>query len=211
MSYFPFYIDIKDKKILLVGAGSVAAHKLGKLVTYNCKITIVAKEYSDMVNKLAGLYPDRIRCIHRGFEAEDVKNMFCVIAATPDEEVNAYIYRLCHDNNILVNVVDDKEKCDFIFSSTIQKGSLNIGISSGGASPVITTLIKKDIEKIIPDNIEEILIFLENLRRQAKEVIKDNEKRSLFFKEAAGICYTQNRCLTNEETDKLLLKYKSSL
>ena len=153
MSYFPFYVDIKDKKILLVGAGSVAAHKLGKLVAYNCKITIVAKEYSDMVNKLAGLYPDRIRCIHRGFEAEDVKNMFCVIAATPDEEVNAYIYRLCHDNNILVNVVDDKEKCDFIFSSMIQKGSLNIGISSGGASPVITTLIKKDIEKIIPDNI----------------------------------------------------------
>ena len=116
MSYFPFYIDIKDKNVLLVGAGSVAAHKLGKLVAYNCKITIVAKEYSDMVNKLAGLYPDRIRCIHRGFEAEDVKNMFCVIAATPDEEVNAYIYRLCHDNNILVNVVDDKEKCDFIFS-----------------------------------------------------------------------------------------------
>lgn len=100
-------------------------------MAYNCKITIVAKKYSDRVNKLAGLYPDRIECIHRAFEAEDVKNMFCVIAATPDEEVNAYIYRLCHDNNILVNVVDDKEKCDFIFSSTIQKGSLNIGISSG--------------------------------------------------------------------------------
>ena len=210
MAYFPFYVDLKNKDVLLVGAGNVAFHKLNKLVKYECKITVVAKEFSDKVMSLSKEYPEQIECIHRSFSEYDICGKFCVITATSDEKLNAYIYKLCHERNVLVNSVDDKDKCDFIFSSTIQKGNLSIGVSSGGASPVVTTLLKQDIEKIIPDNIENILIFLENVRRDAKLKIHDNILRKQYLTEIAKACYTQNRVLSNTEIEKFLIKYNNS-
>ncbi len=210
MAYFPFYVDLKNKEILLVGAGNVAFHKLNKLVNYECKITVVAKEFSDKVIELSKKYPKQIECIHRGFGEYDICGKFCVITATPDEKLNAYIYKLCHERNILVNSVDDKDKCDFIFSSMIQKGNLSIGVSSGGASPVVTTLLKQDIEKIIPNNIENILNFLENVRYDAKLKIKDSTLRSQYLAEIAKICYKENRTLNDTEIQKFLIKYNNS-
>ncbi|MBQ9991152.1 MAG: hypothetical protein IJP31_09480 [Lachnospiraceae bacterium] len=86
---------------------------------------------------------------------------FFVIAADEDREENRRIALLCRKKGILVNAVDDGEYCDFIFPALIARGSFSLGICTGGASPATGVLLKKRMEKQIPENIEEILDFLQ--------------------------------------------------
>ena len=205
MAYFPFYVELKDVSVLIVGGGKVALHKVKRILDYGPKIKVVAKKVDERIKNIKG-----VEWEEREFEDSDVEGVRFVIAAAGDEELDEHITSLCNDKGILINVVDVKDKCDFIFSSIIQKGNLSIGVSSGGASPVVTTLLKQDIEKIIPDNIENILIFLENVRRDAKLKIHDNILRKQYLTEIAKACYTQNRVLSNTEIEKFLIKYNNS-
>ena len=112
------------------------------------------------------------------------------------------------EKNILVNVVDDKDKCGFIFPSIVKKGKITASFSTEGASPHIAATLRKKIEGEIPDNMEEILEFLTDIRVVAKNQIHDNEKRSAFLKNIADVCFEQNRIFTKEETDELIKMYR---
>lgn len=118
MAYFPFYIDIKDKKILVVGGGKVALRKVEKLLQFEPKITVVAPFICDEIRKLG------VSIIERKFIDSDIDNIFCAISATDDEVVNGHIFKLCSEKNILVNTVDDKDKCGFIFQHWLIKMEL---------------------------------------------------------------------------------------
>jgi len=123
MAYFPFYIDIKDKKILVVGGGKVALRKVEKLLQFEPKITVVAPFICDEIRKLG------VSIIERKFIDSDIDNIFCAISATDDEVVNGHIFKLCSEKNILVNTVDDKDKCGFIFPALVNKNGITAGIT----------------------------------------------------------------------------------
>ena len=109
MAYFPFYIDIENKKILVVGGGTVALRKIEKLMPFSPDITVVAPKICDEIKAL------NVKIIDRKFCDSDLDGAFCVVSATDDESLNGRIFQLCNEKNILVNTVDDKEKCGFIF------------------------------------------------------------------------------------------------
>lgn len=106
MAYFPFYIDIENKNILVVGGGTVALRKIEKLLPFNPKITVVSPKINKEILKLD------VKIIEHEFIDSDLENAFCVISATDNEQINAHIFELCKAKNILVNTVDDKEKSD---------------------------------------------------------------------------------------------------
>lgn len=204
MGYFPFYVDIENKEGLIVGGGRIAAHKIGKLLPFNPRLIVVAPYIQEDLKNNASL-----QCHEREVRDEDVAGKAFVIAATDNESVNARISRLCREQNILVNVVDDKEKCSFIFPSIVKKGKITASFSTEGASPHIAATLRKKIEGEIPDNMEEILDFLTDIRAVAKNQIQDSTKRSAFLKNIADICFEQKRILTKEETEELIKSYKS--
>ena len=194
MGYFPFFVDLEGKEGLIVGGGRIAAHKVEKLKPYGAKLTVVATDI------ISNLKEDKTLCCReRAFSDEDVEGKFFVIAATDETELNAHISALCQEKNIPVNVVDDKEKCSFIFPSLLKEGKLSAGISTEGASPVIASSLRRRLASFLPEKTEEILDCLAKLRVRTKEQIADPAERASFLRETALLCLELGRPLTEEE------------
>lgn len=205
MGYFPFFVDIGEKNGLVVGGGRVARHKLEKLIPYGARLTVVAPSLTE---HLAAYAQENGICVrNRAFEPADLNHMDFVIAASDDREVNAEIGRRCKEKGILVNVVDDKEACSFLFPSLVKAGKLGIGISTEGASPEVAASVRSQIACMIPAGMEEILDYLNRLRPLAKKYIKDNTRRAVFLKDMARTCMDGNVVFDEQETMRRLAKY----
>ena len=180
MGYFPFFIDISAKKCVVVGGGIVAKRKVEKLLPYEPEITVVAPEICEFLRLCEG-----ITLVEREFEPSDLDGAFMVIGATDNEAVNAEIFRLCTEKNILVNVVDDKEKCGFIFPALVKKGDISIGVSSSGSSPVFSKYIKENdpTAKIVfigPCTAKKMEIQLESVKPYVDSVMTFEELQEVF-------------------------------
>lgn len=202
MGYFPFFIEIKGQDGLIVGGGKIAAHKIEKLKPFHANLTVVAPKIDKSIKEDVSLH-----CRERAFCDADIEGKLFVIAATDDERQNTYISNLCKKKQILVNVVDNKEACNFLFPSLVKEGKLTIGISTEGASPSVAAQLRSDVAETIPVGMEEILDFLQELRESAKQKIKDAKKRAAFLKRAADMAMKEERVLTESEVQQLLNEY----
>ncbi len=206
MGYFPFFIDIKGKRGLGVGGGRIAAHKVEKLRPFGAKLTVIAPVIRKELTEDKSLV-----CLERDFADSDIREQFFVIAATDNRELNAHIGHICHEKGILVNVVDDKESCGFLFPALVKEGKLTVGISTEGASPQVAATVRSGVAQELPGRMEAILDYLESIREPAKQKIRDGERRAAFLKETADYCMEQNRPLSREETRERLETYASDI
>lgn len=204
MGYFPFFIDIENKNGLIIGGGMVAFRKIKKLMPYNPYIKVVAENICD---DIYDLNYNKITYELKKFDFTDIDDSFFVIAATDDEELNNKISEYCKCRDILINSVDSKENCSFIFPSLYKRGELSIGITTGGASPNLSAHCRNILEKNLPSNTESIVDFLIEIRTEAKSRIKDSKKRSAFFKECMELCLSLNGTPSEEALEKLFKKY----
>ncbi len=205
MAYFPFFVDIGGKNGLIAGGGRVALHKLQKLLPYGAKLQIVAPEVSEAMERTA--LENDICVIKRAFEPSDLNEMFFVIAASDDAKVNAEIGRICRERGILVNVVDDKEACSFLFPSLVKEGNLSIGISTEGTSPEVAAELRSRVVSMIPADMDTILAYLGSLRPLAKAHVKDTGRRAAFLKDTARVCMDTNAVFDEWETMRRLEAY----
>ncbi len=206
MGYFPFFIDIKDKKCLIVGGGSVAFRKIQKLIPYEPEIHVVAERISSAI---MGISYSGLSYEERAFSDSDIDGNYFVIAASDNAEVNHRIASLCGEKGILVNVVDSKDDCGFIFPSLFKRGSLSAGITTCGASPNLSVYYRNLLEKSTPSDIESILDFLNDIRPLAKERILDDSDRKLFFKECLDLCMSIDGVPDSHTLEALFDKYNS--
>lgn len=140
-AYFPLFIDLRGKKVLVAGAGTVGMRRAGVLARFGAKVQIVAPERTKGTpEERPGEWPEQwlgpclseIVWLKRAFEPEDISGCFLVIAATDDEALNNRIVRLCRERGIYVNHAGDQEQCDFYFPAIAMEGSLVIGVTSSG-------------------------------------------------------------------------------
>jgi len=175
VSFFPAYFNLKDKKILLVGGGSIALEKLEKLIDFTKNITVIAKEVSDDFINFANRHTIAIK--KQSYKKGDIDNFDIVIVATDTVQIHKEIYKESRSSRILVNSVDNTAYCDFIFPSYVKKGDLTISISTGGASPALAKRLRVYIEKLIPSNIVE---FLQDMRKLRKTIPKGRDRMQFF-------------------------------
>ncbi len=199
MGYFPFFVDLDGKQGLIVGGGIVALRKIENLLPYGPQLTVAAMSFESEIEKIEGLL-----LLQKSFAADMLEGKYFVIAATDDRELNHVIANLCQEKNILVNVVDDREACTFIFPCLVKKGRLTAGISTEGASPSGAIYIKEKIKQWIPENFEEILGFLEDKRGIVKKRISVEGQRTMVFTELFEQCLEKGRALTEEEFEAVL-------
>ena len=102
------------------------------------------------------------------------------IAATDDRVLNARIASDCRARHIPVNCVDDKEYCDFFFPALIVRGEVSIGVSTGGASPLLAALLRDRLARALPENLEEIVVRAEQLRAAGDREAYERELRALL-------------------------------
>ncbi len=204
MGYFPFFTDIENKNCLIVGGGSVAARKIKKLIPYSPVINVIAK---DVCDEIYDIKYKNLFIYNRIFSPTDIENNFFVIAATDDPSLNHTISILCLEKNIPVNAVDSKDDCSFIFPSLFKKGSLSIGITSGGISPDLSVYYRNILEKNTPSDIESILDFMESIRPLSKQYIADSKNRKKFLKECLSKCLSVNGIPERGYIENLIKKY----
>lgn len=175
MPLFPIFIDLKGRKALIVGGGRVALRKAERLSPYGADIFAVAPEF---IPGFAGI--PGVTLLERRFEPGDIDGAALVIAATDDGELNAAVSELCRWENIPVNVVDDLEKCSFVFPALVQRGELSVGISTGGASPSAAQYVRRGVEQLVPEGFEGILDFLSAHRAEVKAALPPERRAAAF-------------------------------
>lgn len=183
MGYFPFYIDIENKNCLIVGGGTVALRKIEKLVPFKPSITVVAPKICNDIYKIEG-----IKIVNRKFETSDINDVFFVISATDDRILNEHIFKLCSERNILVNTVDDKEYCGFIFPALAVSDNITVGISTSGKSPVFARYLREKTENLIGEDCDKIVGLLGKYRFLVKEEISDEKNRKEAFERILALC-----------------------
>ena len=199
MAYFPFYFELEGKKGVIIGGGKVALEKVSKLAPFGAELTVIAPRILPEITEYKN-----VRTIVKEFAPDDVSGADYLIAATDDNELNARLFAVCREKHIPINVVDDKDKCDFIFPSVIKRGKLVTSVTSSGASPQVAVSLRRKIEEIIPDNIEEILDHLESIREEVKTQVPDAGKRHRIFKKAADAALECGRPLRKEELEEII-------
>lgn len=128
--YFPLFINLTGKKVLIFGGGTIATRRALSLLEFGARIEIIAPKIS---SELLGLEKTRSAVIHkREYIPDEIKDNFLVLGATDNEKVNLEIYEECKKKKIIVNIASDQSKCDFFFPGIIKEEYLVIGVSASG-------------------------------------------------------------------------------
>lgn len=146
--YFPMFVDISQKDILVVGGGRIAARRVETLLKFAEHITVVSPELNDRFKEL--VQAKKVTWIARDFEENDLTGRDMVLAATNQHLVNQQVTKCCREQGILINTADDKTQCDFYFPGMVVDEDVVIGISTGGEHPEKVREIKKRIKTILP-------------------------------------------------------------
>lgn len=167
---YPIFIRMDKIQTLIVGGGNVALEKLTFLLksSPNANVEMVASFFSDEVKELAEQF--NIQLIQMSYESSFLCDKDLVIAATDNFDVNQQIYKDAKQRNLLVNVADTPEFCDFYLGGIVTKGNVKIAISTNGKSPTTAKRLRQFFEEVIPDDVN---ILVENLN-QYRRTIKGN-------------------------------------
>ncbi len=183
MSLLPIFLKLDGRRCLLVGAGNIALDKLNSLLKIGLQLRVVAPEAKSEIRQLA--LDGKLEWLQRPFEPSDLDGNFLVVTATDSAEVNRAVYRAAIDRNILCNSVDDIPNCDFFFGSIVNRGDLQIAISTAGESPAFAQRLRREIDEQLPSDLGPWLENLGKLRREVLATHPRTEERKLLLHQLA--------------------------
>lgn len=199
MGYFPFYIDIKNKNCVVIGGGKTALRKIRRLVSFEPCIKVISPDILPEIYEI----PD-IEIICREYRKGDIDNAFMVISATDNKKLNTEIFNYCQEKNILVNTVDDIEKCGFIFPSLVHEGDIVIGVSTGGKSPAFAKFMRLSIDNMLDSYYLKIFEVLSRFRPYIKAEFDTENKRSQAMEAVLDLCLTDGNIPDDGEIKEML-------
>jgi len=179
MDYFPLFLNLKQQPCLVVGAGEIAARKIDLLSRAGARITVVAIEIGDSVAAIQERYPLDIK--QKAFDTRDLDGMRLVVSATNNRTINIGIAEAAKQLNLLVNVVDNPDLCNFIFPAIVDRSPVIAAVSSGGASPVLARLLRAKIESTVPAAFGLLAQLAEKFRPLVKQHIHEGSQRRIFW------------------------------
>jgi precorrin-2 dehydrogenase / sirohydrochlorin ferrochelatase len=175
MRYYPIYLDLKGRDVLVVGGGAIAEGKALQLVEAGARVTVVSPELTESLRAAA----DSGKITHLGgsFAEGDLNGAYLVISATADRKVNEKVAKAAKERGLLCNVVDQPDLCNFITPALVTRGALQISVSTGGGSPTLTQRIKREVAELIGEEYGVLLELATEMRAEAKNRIADFERR----------------------------------
>lgn len=176
MSLFPMFVKLEGRHVVVIGGGEIAASKIEGLLQAGAKVRIVSPALNSVLSSL--VRENKIEWREKEFESRDLEDAFLAIAATSLPSVNQSVYRVADALGILCNAVDDIANCHFYYGSVVQRGDLQIAISTNGKSPALAQRLRKELETQFGPEYESWLEWL----GAAREVLR-----------AAGASQAQNK------------------
>lgn len=184
---FPVFLRLDKLQILVVGGGMVGLEKISSLLknSPNACITLVAPDIHPELIQISETNPTFLQIIQEKYDPKFLSGKDIVIAATCITELNHTVWQEAKAQSLIVNVADTPDLCDFYMCSVVKKGDLKIGISSNGLSPTLTKRLRELLEDVLPEEIDQVLQNLKEIRDQLKgdfeyKVHKMNEITSVF-------------------------------
>ncbi len=147
--YFPMFVDLSDKNIVVVGGGNIATRRVKALLLFTREITVIAPKMTADLWELGKM--GRIQIQPRQVKRTDFDMAYMVLAASGNRELDEEIYRLCKDEGIYVNVSENRELCDFYFPGICMKENTVVGIASGNIGPKKTKAIREKIQALLEE------------------------------------------------------------
>ena len=184
MNYFPIFASLRDKPVLVVGAGSVARRKIDLLLKTGARITVVARHACQQVVDWHQSASLTFHC--SAFCPSDLEGQWLVIAATNDRQVNRRIQRAASARQILVNVVDDRELSEFIVPAIVDRDPVQIAISTGGDAPVLARTLRADLEARLPAAFGRLASKMGKWRDTVKQKLPTVGQRRQFWENVLG-------------------------
>ena len=143
LKHYPVFLDLKDRPVLVVGAGKVALRKTRGLVEAGARITVVAPEWEPEFEELP------VRLVRRRFRASDLAGALLVFAATDDRLTNHRIAIAAKGRGQFANIADSAAECGFLVPARVNRGEVQIAISTGGESPRLTAELRRKLDEIL--------------------------------------------------------------
>lgn len=200
MQYFPLFINLTHKPVLVVGGGEVASRKVDSLVRAGANVTIVSPHVEDYLANL--IEKGDCHWIQSFYSAELLETSYVQVWATTDNpNLNHQVHHDAKKKGILVNVVDDLPYCDFITPSMINRGRIQLAISSGGSSPVLIRNVREKLEAVLPQNLAIQADFAASKRADIKNRLTSVEQRRKFW-EAYFARSDVERAANNSDLEK---------
>lgn len=177
MNLYPAFLDLAGMRVVVVGAGPIAASKLDGLVTAGASITVVAPQIVDDIRQRDG-----ITLVERAFMPSDLDGArWVVAAATPD--VNREVAVAAAVRGLFVNAVDDKHSATAYLGGVIRRGEVTVAISTNGIAPALAGLLREALDAVLPDELERWIDVAREARAQWKKaLVPMAERRPLLLR-----------------------------
>jgi len=182
MDLLPIFLDIKNRKCVVVGGGEVALRKATLLSRAGATLHIVSESICEELVALCKVNNGEVSL--KSFEPGDLAGARLVIAATDDKSINEAVSRYAHALQIPVNVVDQPDLCSFILPAIVDRSPVIIAISTGGSSPVLTRKLKELNEIMVPGGIDKLAVLLGSFRTRVKQQFPKFSQRIRFWEDA---------------------------
>ena len=174
-SMYPVNLNISQRPCAVVGGGQVARRKINRLLACGAQVTVISPELTDELRTLAET--GKITWKKSTYSPGLLQGFFCAFAATDNSEVNHKVALDAKAAGVLVNVASEPELCDFTLPALVERGTLQIAVSTEGASPGFSRLIKQDLAKRYHEGFGEFTEFLRDIRQQLITEYGDSRER----------------------------------
>jgi len=175
MAKYPIFLELGNRRVVLVGGGIVATRKAESLLKAGARLVVVAERVDETLRLLCTT--NKAELIEGKYSKAHLTGATLVIAATDNEKLNTQIYKDCQELEILCNVVDSPGLCDFYVPAVVHRGDLQIAVGTDGKSPAFSGHIRKKLELIFTEKHGEFLAELEAIRSVIIERVKDPVER----------------------------------
>ena len=179
MAKYPIFLELGERRSVVIGGGSVAARKAQALLNAGTRLVVVAERIDNMMTVIC--QGKNAELIKSRYSKEYLSGAVLVIAATNNNQLNKQIYKDCQELEVLCNVVDVPELCDFYVPAVLKRGNLQIAIGTEGCCPAYAGHIRKKLEEIFTEKHGQFLAELEQLRKRIiKEVAEPSDRKALL-------------------------------
>ncbi|KAJ5322002.1 uncharacterized protein N7506_011132, partial [Penicillium brevicompactum] len=205
--------QIKDKHVLVVGGGEVAAGRILNTLNADARVTVVCPA-SGLNEEVAFRVAEKqVTHIDRNFEPHDLDGVDMVMCAIDDPEASSEVWKLCKTRRIAANIADVPPECDFYFGSVHRDGPLQIMVSTNGNGPKLASIVRKKIAETLPSNMGAAIENVGRLRKKLREVAPNPEQGPKRMKWMSGVCEQWSLeelvSMTEKDMDSILSFYES--
>lgn len=181
MSYYPIFVDLKGKTVLVVGGGRVAQRKIETLLGYGAEIRLVTREVTESLKLM--ITDKKIQHVGTNFKEDFLRGVSLVFAATDDTQVNHRVSKAARERGLWVNAVDQPVDCSFIVPSIVRRGDLAIAVSTMGKSPALAKEIREQLELQFDDAYSTFLALMGAVRSRVLGLSLSQQENSRIFGE----------------------------